>query len=108
MPAKQPDKVNDKWDTHTFYKTVSHLHLSMLDNSNELIDLILVECGDGRWFVEQVSTPFESDQLFDAYSSEFIEPKFYESLGVAEEIACKIITENTSLKFDEIYPYFEG
>jgi hypothetical protein len=103
----QPEKVNGKWSTHSFYGTVSHLHLSFLLNGSDLIDLMLVECGDGRWFIEQVSITFESEQLFDAYSNEFVEPKFYSNSDEAEKFACKLIAENTSFEFEEIYPYFE-
>jgi hypothetical protein len=100
-------KINEKWDAHTFYQTVSHLHLTLLSDENDLIDLMLVKCSDGQWFIEQVSIPFESEKLFDAYSDEFVEPKFYSSSDEAEKIACKLIAENTSLEFDKIYPYFE-
>ena len=103
----QPKRINGKWDTHSFYKTVSHLHLSLLLDNNDFIDFLLVECADGRWFIIEESNTFESVQLFDAYSSEFIEPKFYSSFDDAEKFACKLIAENTNLEFDEIYPYFE-
>jgi hypothetical protein len=103
----QPEKINGKWDTHTFYQTVSHLHLSLLVNNSDLIDFMLVECADGRWFIVEESNTFECEQLFDAYSREFVEPKMYSSSDEAEKFACQLIAENTCLEFDEIYPYFK-
>lgn len=102
-----PNKVNEKWDSHTFYQTVSHHHLTLLTDGGDLIDLMLVECADSRWFIEKVSVKFESEHVFDAYAPQFIEPKFFANSDEAEKFACKLIVENTTLKFDEIYPYFE-
>lgn len=102
-----PTKKNLKWDAHTLYKTVSHKHMSMLVNDSDLIDLMLIECDDGRWFITEESSIINSDDFFDAYSDTFVEPKFYVSFDDAEKAGCHFIADQTSKEFDEIYPYFE-
>lgn len=101
-------------DSHLLYQTISHEHL------DDLVDwalgdypdsgLVLVECKDGRWFVEQ-----EYGHAFDSFSgiskpksTPYLEPTFYPSRNDALERALVLITQvYPSINKTKILEYFE-
>ncbi|POH87044.1 hypothetical protein CJ026_009095 [Ralstonia pickettii] len=57
--------------THRRFDTISHEHVSMLvrsDNGNDPLYFMLVECRDGRWFLESEFNDEEYDQFPDIYN----------------------------------------
>lgn len=74
---REINKVNGVWDTHTLYKTINHTHVSYLYDDSILIDLMLVECGDGRWFIVDDTGELNDPSIHDKYSEVFSEPKFF-------------------------------
>jgi len=82
-------------NTHHKYKTINHIHFvfnyTLPDNKSEYPDaeLMLVECADGRWFIEQ-STGEKYDQFPGiTHSSEDVEtqPTFYSDVTTAAQAA---------------------
>ncbi|KWB20820.1 hypothetical protein WL32_16960 [Burkholderia cepacia] len=59
-------------DTHMRYDTIGHEHMSSLirwDHDNtEGLYFMLVECRDGRWFLESEFNDEEYDQFPDIYN----------------------------------------
>ena len=88
-----------KTDTHQLFNTISHEHLDDLVSwaTGEYPDsgLILVECEEGRWFIEQ-----EFGHAFDSFSgiskpksNSYIEPNFYLTREEALLIALELIKQ---------------
>ena len=102
-----------KVDTHQMFKTINHEHLDSLIyfviGDYPKSGLVLVECKDGRWFIEQ-----EYGNEFDAISgiskptSEcYIEPNFYSNREEALTKATKLMKSLYPILTDEeISEYF--
>lgn len=82
-------------NTHQKYKTINHIHFvfnyKVLDKEYEYPDaeLMLVECGDGRWFIEQSSGEKYNQFPSITHSSEDVEtqPTFYPDVATAARAA---------------------
>lgn len=107
MGRQIPERKRDRWDTHTFYRTISHLHFTVFDSNNDMIDLMLVECESGKWFIEDSIGDLQDERVFQPLSGEFKEPNFYDDSEAVEKAACAVAAEHLKLNYDDIYPYFE-
>lgn len=105
---ERPLKVNGMWDTHTHYRTINHTHMSYINTDSLLIDLCLVECQDGRWFIVDDTSEIEDDNIFDKCSDEFIEPKFFDNEEKATEYAIDTIHKKTGVSRTELNKHFSG
>ncbi|PAW00410.1 hypothetical protein [Vibrio coralliilyticus] len=107
MEINKPELKRERWDTHSFYRTTHHLHLTVCEAGGNMIDLLLVECENGKWFIEDSIGDLLDERVFQPSSKDFIEPKFYDDLNIAEKTACEVAAEHLKLNFHDIYPYFE-
>ncbi len=90
-------------NTHEKYNTVNHIHLDMLVPYTEDVDLglMLVECADGKWYIEQDFSTDVYDKVPGVVKSEtdiITEPVFYPDEETAEKAALDIVRS--------IYPDF--
>ena len=82
-------------NTHQKYKTINHIHFvfsyDLPDNEFEYPDaeLMLVECADGRWFIEQSTGEKYNPFPGITHSSEDLEtqPTFYPNVATAAQAA---------------------
>lgn len=95
-------KINGQWDTHNYYQTINHFHLSCLPDDGDFADIMAVECKDGRWFLEEQSGESGDEKLFDSYSDEFKEPHFFDTSEAAKEYAIKVINRVTGVSIEEL------
>lgn len=51
IPDEFWDVVKGRYNSHRFFDTVNHHHISYYGD-DESCDLMVVECRDGRWFIE--------------------------------------------------------
>ena len=51
IPDKYWDENKRRFDSHLFFDTVNHHHISDY-SKEEHCDLMIVECSDGRWYIE--------------------------------------------------------
>ena len=72
-----------------------------------MLDLLLVECENGKWFIEDSIGSLQDERVFQPFSKIFIEPKFYDDSDIAEKVACEVAAEHLELSFNDIYPYFD-
>lgn len=80
-------------NTHRLYHTVAHIHLDTFVNwitrSFPDAGLLLVECQDGRWFVEAEHGP--QDRMLPGVScptiTPFVEPQMFPDQAGALELA---------------------
>ncbi|USD98893.1 hypothetical protein CTT30_22690 (plasmid) [Vibrio coralliilyticus] len=102
----RPIKTTCGWDVYSLYHVKSHRHITVWDR-DYLVDLRLVECEDGQSFIVNESSSLVDEKLFELCSEKYQPPFMLNSINEAEEVACKIIAKQTSLEFEELYPYFE-
>ncbi|WGK63446.1 hypothetical protein QAO71_16885 (plasmid) [Halopseudomonas sp. SMJS2] len=100
-------------DTHSLYNTISHEHLdglvSWARGEFPNAGLSLVECADGRWFVE-VDHGHAYDHLAGVSRpsiTPYIEPIFFQSEAEAQEFAFICIKQvYPELKTKELSEYY--
>ncbi|EJE4208678.1 hypothetical protein M3899_003162 [Vibrio parahaemolyticus] len=104
-----PVRINGAWNTHELFQTVSHQHIT-IPIDDQLFDVLLVECADGRWFAndEVGNLGAYAGRFFSDSRPLFEEPAFYTSLQQAEIVICQAIAATSSTQFESIYPYFEN
>lgn len=102
---KPISKVNGMWDTHTYYKTISHCHLSCFDGDKDYADICAVECQDGRWFLVDDQGTATTNEILDKRSEEFVEPKFFDSYAELMDFAIIEISKITGLSISEAREY---
>lgn len=98
--------IREALNTHTLYKTVNHEHLDSLVNwaMNDFPDsgINLVECQDGRWFVEvdhgEAFNQIEGISKPDIQP--YREPRFFSSEDGARQFAYTCLRH--------VYPDLEG
>lgn len=102
-------------NTHIKFNTTSHEHLDDLVSwaTGEYPDsgLVLVECADGLWYIEQ-----EYGHDFDSFlgiskpkSIPYLEPTFYRNRDEALVIALELIKQTyKNLNEKKISEYFRG
>lgn len=95
MTATGICKRNGMWDTHTYYDTVSHSHLTYLCDDGRYVDIRLVECKDGRWFLIDDEGSVSDTGILDLYKDTFIEPRFFSSAEEATDYAIKAASKIT-------------
>lgn len=82
-------------NTHHKYKTINHIHFvfnyDLSDNKSEYPDseLMLVECADGQWFIEQSTGEKYNRFPGITHSGEDVEtqPIFYPDVATAARVA---------------------
>ena len=84
-------KRDGMWDTHAFYDTISHFHLSHFPKDGEYADICVVECRDGRWFLVDDQGTSKDNNILDKCSEEFVRPKFFDSAEAAQKYAVSAI-----------------
>ena len=54
MDDKYWDQQRERWNGHDAFQTVNHHHVSCYSPAEgcDSCDLMIVECADGRWYVE--------------------------------------------------------
>ena len=102
IPSDFWDKGRDRWDSHRYFTTINHWHIS--DYSGEIhCDIMLVACQDGRFYLEdnwgddakghaQVFNPF----LKDSY------PTFFNTFDAANEAGAKVVAQITGSHYTEL------
>ncbi|HGF9504268.1 TPA: hypothetical protein ACJEU7_001464 [Acinetobacter baumannii] len=86
---------SDSVNTHKLFKTINHEHVG-----RELTEVIIVECADGRWFIENNwhdSDLEEFEGVSNPHLLPYVHPTFFEdratALAKAEEILRKIMPD---------------
>lgn len=102
IPDQYWDANKSRWNSHLYFDTVNHTHISDY-SGDKSCDLMLVECKDGRWYIEDnwggdaegakdVFNPFERHSY----------PTFFSSFEAAERRAAEIVSEITGAKIEEL------
>ena len=91
-------------NTHEKYDTIDHIHLDMLVPYTDDIDLglTLVECKNGKWYIEQEFSTNVYDKISGVVKSQtdiITEPIFYPDEESVKKAALNIVKS--------IYPNFK-
>lgn len=95
IPDQFWDSERSRYNSHRFFDTINHHHISDY-SGDESCDLMIVECRDGRWYVEDnwggdakgaegVFNPFEKGSY----------PTFFPTLEAANLHAAEVVSSIT-------------
>ena len=91
-----------KMNTHEKYNTIDHIHLDMLVPHTDDVDLglMLVECENGKWYIEQEfsTNAYDASGVVKSQTDIITEPVFYPDEESAKKAALNIVKS--------IYPNF--
>lgn len=97
------DSCHGGVNTHLLYNTVSHGHFDVLLADHSLVELMIVECADGRWYLE--GAPCEwlvaPEVCLNLTVEEFREPLFLESENEAVKLASKLFWQHYNFPEEE-------
>jgi hypothetical protein len=76
-----------RWQGHSAFKTISHTHVSCYSPAEgcDTCDIMAVECGDGRWYVEDNwgDDAKGAAGVWDPFNPSDAEPRFFDSEDAA-------------------------
>lgn len=101
IPNEFWDEARGRFDSHSYFKTINHHHIC--DYSDEQCDLMIVECNDGQWYIEDnwghdargasdVFNPFDRDSY----------PTFFPDIESANQRAAEIVSSITGCSLEEL------
>lgn len=95
----------ERWDGHRAFHTISHHHISCYNPAagHDTCDIMIVECADGRWYVEdnwggdakgaeRVWNPFDKDS----------EPHFFPSMEEAQKHAVAVVAKISGVPENDV------
>lgn len=102
IPEDFWDENKKRFNSHGFFKTINHHHICDY-SGDEKCDIMIVECSDGRWYIEDnwggdakgadgVFNPFDKDSY----------PTFYDSCREANLRAATIVSEITGANISDL------
>ncbi len=84
-----------RWNGHAAFNTVSHHHVSCYDpaEGHDTCDLTIVECADGRWYVEDNwgGDAQGAEGVWNPYDRTATKPTFFESESDARKHAVTVV-----------------
>lgn len=102
IPEEYWDKLNGRWNSHKFFNTINHWHISDYE-SDTTCDLMLVECMDGRFYIVD-NWGGDADghhEVFNPYDKNSY-PTFFESFEQGNRTAAAVVASITGAKAEEI------
>lgn len=95
IPPEYWDSWRERWNSHAFFHTVNHWHISDY-SQDETCEVLVVECKDGRFYIEDnfggdakghadVFNPFDRNSF----------PVFFSDFPSVNEAAAKIVASIT-------------
>lgn len=95
IPMEFWDRLRNRFNSHAFFDTISHNHISDYKD-DKVCDLALVECRDGRWYIEDsLGEGCEGfDDVFNPFKKDSY-PSFFPSQDAANLRAAEIINRIT-------------
>lgn len=102
MPEKYWCKIEERYNSHEYFDTINHHHISDYGDTN--CDIMIVECRDGRWFIEDhcggASTNGTKD-VFNPFETGSY-PTFFSSLKRANIRAAEIVSSITGCEVEDL------
>jgi len=103
MPNLPIDPYRGGVDTHHLYNTVSHGHFDVLLDDGSLVELMVVECADGRWYLEGAPCEWQSapEVCLNLTVTGFREPQFLASEDEATQLAALLFKKHYDFPEEE-------
>lgn len=102
IPQEYWDENRGRFNSHAFFKTVNHHHISDY-NHDETCDIMIVECQDGRWYIED---NFGNDarghqDVFCPFNKTSY-PTFFPTLEAVNLRAAQIVSSITGAEVEDL------
>ncbi len=104
IPDEYWDKYQNRWDSHRFFDTIDHWHVSDYSQS-KMCEVIIVQCKDGRFFIEYVWSDAADAKALPGVFNPFERcsfPVFFSDFGSINEAAAKVVASVTGSDYKEI------
>jgi hypothetical protein len=89
------DAGRNRWDGHRTFNTVNHHHISCYSpvEGRDSCDLMIVECADGRWYVEDNwgGDAQGAEKVWNPFDRNATEPHFFSNQGEAHAHAVALV-----------------
>lgn len=91
------DEGRNRWDGHHAFNTISHEHVSCYDpaSGHDTCDIMIVECADGRWYVEDNwgGDAKGADKVWNPFDKSSEGPHFFASEDEAMQHAVAVVAK---------------
>lgn len=102
IPEEYWDAQQGRYDSHRYFNTINHHHIS--DYSSDVTcDILIAECADGRWFIEdnwgndaKGAKDVFNPTVKDSY------PTFFPNLEAANLRAAEIVSAITGASIEDL------
>ena len=95
-----------RWNSHAAFKTVSHDHVACYRPApgHKNCDLMLVECHDGRWYVEDNwgSDAHGAEKVWNPFIRNAEEPHFFATEAEAMALAVSVVARVSGVQEDTV------
>lgn len=93
IPLEYWDEARKRFNSHDYFSTINHHHISDY-SGDKTCEVNIVECKDGRWYIEDywedVSSKIQVDDLFNPHDKNSY-PAFFDSCESANRRAAEIV-----------------
>lgn len=98
-----PVNLDGSVDTHSLFKTISHAHFDLPMDDGRVIELKLVECCDGRWFLEGAPCEWQdaTEVCLNLSAETFRAPLFVTSKNEATQMASRLFKDYYALPVED-------
>jgi len=104
MPLDKKFWNGTRWNGHTAFGTISHTHISCYDPAPGLdsCDIMVVECRDGRWYVEDNwgGDALGAEGVWNPFESSDAGPQFFPSEEAAIRHAVSVVAKVSGVPED--------
>ena len=102
IPEEYWEEEKGRYNSHAYFKTINHHHISDYSGT-ETCDIMLVECQDGRWYIEDNwgGDAKGAEGVFDPFKKGAY-PRFYPSLEAANLKAAHVVSSITGAKVQDL------
>lgn len=93
-----------KWQGHNAFNTVGHSHMSWYSPAPGYhdCDIMVVECADGRWYVEDTWGDHVMDKVWNPYDPSDAGPHFFRTEDEATSHAMSAMSKVCGIPVAEI------
>ncbi|ODS23597.1 hypothetical protein AB835_08270 [Candidatus Endobugula sertula] len=102
IPETYWDPERGRFNSHAFFDTIHHTHICDY-SGDQSCDLMLVECRDGRWYIEDNwgGDAQGAKGVFNPYDQSSY-PTFFDSMEAAERRAAEVISGITGCDIQQL------
>lgn len=102
IPLEFWDEDRNRFNSHAYFSTVQHHHIADY-NSEITCDVMIVQCADGRWYIEDNwgGDAQGAHDVFNPFVKESY-PTFFQDVKSCNQRAAEIVSSITGCNVNEL------